>query len=206
MTAHTYRSERPPDAREHMLGAAEELLRERGEQAVTARSVSERAGVSVETFAEHFAGSQDILLALFDEISARALAQALERCHGAPTWVDGVRAALLALLRSIEDSPALGRFLLVTPLATDGPLLARRGRLLGDMAAALGDAAPGAGGGSSALAADSVVRTVAAVLHARLGEEPVSSLPELCAPLMGVVVLPYLGVEGARAELARGGP
>jgi hypothetical protein len=53
------------------------------------------------------------------------------------------------------------------------------------------------------LTAEGVVGGVLAVIHARLLERSSRSFTELLAPLMGMVVLPYLGQAAARRELAR---
>lgn len=49
----------------------------------------------------------------------------------------------------------------------------------------------------------SVIAAVLAVLHGRLAEQPMPCLAELSAPLMGMIVLPYLGAEASRGELTR---
>jgi len=51
--------------------------------------------------------------------------------------------------------------------------------------------------------AEGVVGAVLAVIHARMltGEE--QAWVELASPLMGMIVLPYLGAAAARRELAR---
>jgi hypothetical protein len=47
---------------------------------------------------------------------------------------------------------------------------------------------------------------VLSILHARLRHERRPRLPELLNPLMGIVVLPYLGHAAAQRELARPAP
>jgi hypothetical protein len=60
----------------------------------------------------------------------------------------------------------------------------------------------GAKGEPPELTAEGVVGAICAVLHARIldGEEP---LTDLLAPLMSMIVLPYLGAGAARRELSR---
>jgi hypothetical protein len=56
------------------------------------------------------------------------------------------------------------------------------------------------------LTAEGVVGGVLSVLHARLIGQPSDSLLELTGPLMGMIVLPYLGPGAAQKESARPAP
>ncbi len=121
------------------------------------------------------------------------------------SWIDSVRAALYALLAYLDDSPRLARFMVVESLAGDPPMLARRARLLDDLSRALESRRPASDTEMSAapFGADAVVAAVAAILHGRLAEDPISRLRDLGGSLMAVIVLPYLGVDAARGELSR---
>jgi DNA-binding MarR family transcriptional regulator len=120
-------------------------------------------------------------------------------------WRERVRAALGVLLVLFDEKPALARFCVVESLAGDATLLARRAQLLAAAARALdeGRELARAGAEPPPLTAEGVVGAVAAILHARLLERPPPGLHELLGQLTALVVLPYIGPEAARSELAR---
>jgi AcrR family transcriptional regulator/DNA-binding MarR family transcriptional regulator len=158
--------------------------------------------------------------------SARG-AGATQRAHG---WRERIRAALTELLGLFEEDPGLGRFAVVESLAAGPRALALRNRVLDRLIAAVDEGRTQAGTGSepSALTAEGVVGAVGSILYARLatpdgggaGAVPVAgdsragkndralsvaggTLVELTGPLMGMIVLPYLGKAAAAKELAR---
>jgi len=194
----------PSGTREQLLDAAEALLRERGPEALSVRSVCARAGVPRERFAEFFAGPTDCMLAVFEQVLEGIRAAMRAAYRGEPCWLDGVRSALDVLLAALDQSTPLARFLIIDSALAEPPLRARREHAIAALAEALererlGHAPPPQGeSGARAL-----VSAVVSVLHARLGEEPAPSLAELSGPLMGMIVLPYFGVGAARQELIR---
>jgi hypothetical protein len=66
-----------------------------------------------------------------------------------------------------------------------------------------GEGAGRQGSGQSALSAEGVVGAVLSVVHARLQRGETDSLVALVNPLMGMIVLPYLGPAAARRESER---
>jgi hypothetical protein len=56
------------------------------------------------------------------------------------------------------------------------------------------------------LTAEGIIGGVLSVLHARLVEDDPGSLLDLTGPLMGMIVLPYLGPAAARKEIAQPAP
>jgi hypothetical protein len=56
------------------------------------------------------------------------------------------------------------------------------------------------------LTAEGVVGAVVSIVNTRLQADDSGSLSSLLGPLIGVIVLPYLGVAAARRELARPAP
>ncbi len=120
-------------------------------------------------------------------------------------WVDGVRAALLELLDFLDARSQLARALLVGPLAEDPRTIACRRSSLAKLAHAVELDSPPASPGSplAPFGAEAIVGAVASVIQARLAAESEPRLCELCGPLMGLIVLPYLGARPAREELLR---
>ncbi|HEY2631886.1 MAG TPA: hypothetical protein VGI26_05850, partial [Solirubrobacteraceae bacterium] len=84
--------------------------------------------------------------------------------------------------------------------------LERRKRVLRYIVAAVDEGSTASkSAGLPPLTAEGVVGGVLSVIHARLLDHP-DSLVELVGPLMGMVVLPYLGAAAANRELERPAP
>jgi AcrR family transcriptional regulator len=151
-------------------------------------------------------------------------------------WREQIRAGLCALLSLFDDEPALGSLLVVDALGAGPEVLERRARALESLATIIEQgrsAKKNARGTSSTstppLAAEGVVGAVLSVIHARMLDRrayvstPATSrgsratngasrdrvlapLIGLLNPLMGVIVLPYLGQAAAQRELDRPPP
>jgi AcrR family transcriptional regulator len=118
-----------------ILAAMTELVRERGAGGVTVAHIVARSGVSRRTFYELFEDREGCLLAAFDQAVARAAAAVLPVYEdaaqgGSPRWEEQLRAGLGALLRFLDDEPAIGGLLVVDSLAAEHRVLARRARIV----------------------------------------------------------------------------
>ncbi len=158
--------------RGRLLSATFALVGERGYEGVTARSVSEHAGVSNRTFYECFSDREDCFLAAFNHAVAGLELEARAGWASEPGWVAAVRAALAALLRALDREPAVGRLVFVEALGAGPRVLARRARVLESLAAAVdgGRANVQAPAGLPGLVAEGVVGATFGVIHARLLE------------------------------------
>jgi AcrR family transcriptional regulator len=185
--------------------AAQRLLREAPAETINVAAVCAAAGVSRNSFSVAFADRDELLVAVFDDVTKRAGAAMNSARRGQTSWLDGVREALIELLGMLDEDPGLGRFIVAGSLAGDEVLLARRTQALACLVEVLDEGSPPAA--AEALPApfggEAVVGAVIAILHSRLLEEPVPPLLPICGSLMSVIVLSYLGVDAARAELAR---
>jgi AcrR family transcriptional regulator len=188
-----------------LVRAAMRVMCERGADALTIESVCAQAGSSQREFHASFAGRTDCLLAVFDESIERARAAIVSGYRTGGSWVEGVRSALTELLVLMDRHPHLAHLVVVDSLAGDAPMLVRRSRLLDELAEALQSGSPAAADGSlpAPFGAAAVVGGIVSIIHARLLEDPVPALLDLLSPLMGVIVLPYLGAAATRGELSR---
>ncbi|HEY4451352.1 MAG TPA: hypothetical protein VGN13_07130 [Solirubrobacteraceae bacterium] len=191
--------------RASILDATEALICDQGVQGVSLGGVTATARVSRRGFHEDFTDLDDCLLAVFDAISARLTSAAAVACGEHARWVDGVRAALLIILDFLQASPPRARFLFEASVAGDPAMLARRNNLLSELARAFEARRPPAPSDvlPPPFGAEAVIAAAASIIHARLLEDPLPPLRELIGPLMGVLVMPSLGDEDAREELAR---
>lgn len=98
----------------------------------------------------------------------------------------------------------MGRLLIVESLGAGPEALARRQRTLAPLIAVLDEGSRQAKNDApSPLTAEGIVGGVLGVLHARLSERRSRPVLDLAGPLMGMIVLPYLGAAASRREMAR---
>ena len=194
--------------RGRLLSATLALVGERGYGGVSARSVSERAGVSNRTFYECFSDREDCFLAAFNHAVDGLESQARAGWASEPGWVAGVRAGLAALLRALDREPAVGRLVFVEALGAGPRVLARRARVLESLAGVVDRGRENAQAPARlpGLVAEGVVGATFGVIHARLLELRPEPLLELLGSLMATIVLPYRGSEAAARELERRPP
>jgi AcrR family transcriptional regulator len=188
-----------------MLAAIVEVASERGAAGVTVADVVARSGVSRRTFYEIFSDREDCFLAAFDEAIARIAREVVPAYEAAGPWREKIRAGLRALLEILDYEPGMGRLVIVETLGAGPNALERRSRVLAQVITVVDEGRREAKGsdGPPPLTAEGIVGGVLAVLHGRLVEKNPGQLIELAGPLMGMIVLPYLGPAAARKELER---
>ncbi len=196
--------------RARILTAMVWVVAEDGVSAATVSQIVKQAGVSRRTFYELFSGSEDCFLAVFDDTAERARKVVIQASMvaGSSSWREQVRAGLAALLGFFDEEPLSGSFLVVDALGGGPVVLERRTRILGSLTAVLraGGAEVKSVTPPPPLAAEGTVGAVLSVIHARMLEEDHRPLLELLNPLMGMIVLPYLGRAAATRELTRPTP
>jgi AcrR family transcriptional regulator/DNA-binding MarR family transcriptional regulator len=193
--------------RVRVLSAMVEVCAERGAAVVTVADVVARAGVSRRTFYELFDDREDCLLAALEDGIGRASRRVLDTCDLEGNWVERMRTGLTALLEFFDFEPGLGRLMVVGSLEAGSRALEYRRRSLAQAIAAIDEGREESGGKRlPPLTAEGVVGGVLSVLHSRLAEWTRRPLVELVGPLMGMIVLPYLGPVAAGRELKRRPP
>jgi AcrR family transcriptional regulator len=218
--------------RGRILAAMVNVVAEHGVGSATVSRVVARAGVSRRTFYEQFTGCEDCFLAVFEDALARAIRVVSDAASGAPSrWREQVRAGLGALLAFFDTEPLVGRLLVVDALGAGPLVLECRTRVLQALAVVVDRGRAQAKNGRrisstsspSPLTAEGVVGAVFSVIHARMLEAgaghpvngssragsrraPAAPLSGLLSPLMGMIVLPYLGQAAAQREIARPAP
>ena len=188
--------------RARIVAAMGELVRERGAGGVTIAYVVARSGVSRRTFYELFTDREDCFLAVFDIAVARAAESVLPAYEAPGKWRERVRAGLDAVLRFLDNEPELGYLCVVGALGSGERALERRTNVVLKMVDALhaGGIESRAARQPERLVAEGLVGAVLAVIHARLVERPTKPLLFLLNPLMGMIVLPYLGKASSERE------
>jgi hypothetical protein len=124
------------------------------------------------------------------------------------------------LLGFFDEEPLLGSLLVVDALGAGPRVLERRAQVLAELAVIVGEGhgrgaeANGRGRSSSSssssplpsLTAEGTVGAVLSVIHVRMVQDDRRPLLDLLNPLMGMIVLPYLGRAAAARELERPAP
>jgi AcrR family transcriptional regulator/DNA-binding MarR family transcriptional regulator len=193
----------------------------RGASSVTVARVIARARVSRRLFYELFADIEDCLLATLDWALAQARAVAVDAYSSERGWLEGIRAALAALLRFFDEQPLLAQLCIVHAAGGGPRVLERRSRAIAELCEVVdrGRAQASANRVPGPVVAEGVVGAVLAVLYTRLlarapgpvggYEEPVeegSRLIDLYGELMSLTTLPYLGAAAAGRELRKSPP
>jgi AcrR family transcriptional regulator len=200
--------------RARILAAMGAVVRERGAGGVTVADVTARSGVSRRTFYELFDDREDCFLAAFDAAVARAAERVIPAYGAGARWHEGMRGALEVGLTFLDEEPELGYLCVVGSLGSGPRALERRTRVVRALTDAVHE---GRREGRAArrvdrLVAEGVVGAVLSVIHARLVEQsagaprPSGPLVGLLNPLMGMIVLPYLGAAATERELRRPAP
>jgi AcrR family transcriptional regulator len=207
--------------RARMLTAMVQEISERGAANVSVAHVVGRSGVSRRTFYEIFDDRDDCFLAAFDEALQHASAVVVSAYGTGGAWLARVRAGLAALLGFLDSDRAAARLLIVESLAAGPKALQRRREVIAGLVSVVerGRTEGKAKLDPPALTAEAIVGGLLSVLHGRLaggdsetsttdsrGNANKSSLLELAGPLMGMIVLPYLGPVAARKEIERPAP
>jgi AcrR family transcriptional regulator len=191
--------------RGRLLSATFALVEERGFEGVSARRVSERAGVSNRTFYQSFTDREDCFLAAFDYAIESLEYEVRADWKPELEWAARLRTSLVALLAALDREPAMRRLVFVETLAAGPRVLARRAQLLEGVAAVVDEGREGAKAPSELppLVAEGVVGGVFGVIHERVLELRAEPLLDLLGSLMAMIVLPYRGGAAAARELSR---
>jgi AcrR family transcriptional regulator len=191
--------------RSRMLRAAVEVIAEHGYGQMSVARVASGAGVSRRTFYDFFVDREDCFLAVFNDAALVLRESVVAACEGQRGWVSQTRAGLLALLCFLDEQPAMGSLLIVDALKAGTKVQEQRGELLAQLSRVLHEAGSQANGARELppLTGEGLVGAVFSVIHNRLLAKDHGPMVELLSPLMGMIVLPYLGPAAAQRELAR---
>ncbi len=163
-----------------------------------------RAGVTQHEFEQEFASADDCLLATFDFAATLLSRATVEAVQGEREWLTRVRAGVVRILSFLDAEPRWARLLMIE--AAGPSLLERRDLALSRLADLLERGCPSAENAGLALqrglTAELVVGGVFSVVSARMLKHTGAPLVDLAPSLMSLIVLPYLGADAAKQELA----
>jgi IclR helix-turn-helix domain len=149
--------------------------------------------------------AEDRWLAAFEEGLARLSTTVDEAARRKRSWLERLRAGLVAFLAFFDDEPRWGRLLVSEAPLNDGVRAPRcEQRVLGVLTGLLDDGSPSAIAElmpEPQLTAELAAGGAVAAIRKRLLEDDERSFVELAPALMAFIVAPYLGEAAARAEL-----
>ncbi len=191
--------------RKLILDALVEIGAERGYAETTITTIVERADLDRPTFDRHFRSKYDCFLSAWREINESCMHGMLEAYNSREDWPDRLRAVACGIVEGLLDDPDRAAFA-IEVLATGDAARARRDMTM-RVIASLIDA-----GRNEMEDPESVPHTTAEALagaaygqiYSRVVRGCTEELPELVPQLMSAAVMPYLGIDAALAELARG--
>jgi AcrR family transcriptional regulator len=174
---------------------------EKGYSALTVPAITSIAGVSNQTFYEHFNNKHEAFLACYDRASRRALGATLASYQAAPSWPQSIRASLQTLLEFIAVHPEFARLAFFEVLAA-GPSARKRARSRMEGFSALLDP----GFQQSAEPPPRVVSALVAggawgVIQFHIARGATARLGELAPALSYFALTPFIGAVAA-AEVA----
>ncbi len=191
--------------RSRLLGAAVATVEELGYARTTVAHITARARVSRRTFYEMFDNREDCLLAVMQD-TVELIASELEAAgvEGLP-WRVRVRTGLWTILCFFDREPVLARVCVVQSARGGQRVLECREEVFGRLASMIDEGRDESvrAAGVPSLTAEGLVGAAAAIVHRRLLMREREPLSDLFGPLMGMIVLPYLGPAVARREMAR---
>ena len=176
-----------------LLGAAAEVLVERGYARTTSRAIAARAGVSPRTFYDHFDDLGACLLAIHGIAATYVLEGVLEVCQEDGDWPVRLREAVDVAFDFLVAEPALAWLLSAEARAGEAAieaatedLIERLAELLRGIRDERDRLMPGA--------ERHLIAGAFAFLSDRLAASRVASLPELAPELAELLALPTLAI------------
>ncbi|AEV86610.1 TetR family transcriptional regulator [Actinoplanes sp. SE50] len=183
--------------RERLFDALVHTVAEKGYANARVSDICTAAGVTRPAFYALFAGKEDAFLDTYRHGTGVVLRLMDDAYANAGDWHDGARAALKVLLDVLASVPAFAAMAIVE-IDAAGPLARReRTELLGRFARFFAEA-PGVPDGL----VGAIVGGVYAAIYGHVSTGRVAELPDLLPMLSYFMMAPFLGRDGAAAELA----
>ncbi len=188
-----------------IAGALVEIVTERGYEATDIGAVVERAGTTRAEFHRRFADKEDCVQKIFEAFIEDFVGQVRSAFEAEARWPASLRAAAYATTDWMDEHPDTARFGMLDVLAAHNEMIRVRREEIFVWCATLIDAGRAVSPDPDAVPEAAALMAIGAVVQIvvrrmQTGED--LGLGQLVPELMYGAVLPYLGEEAARAELA----
>ncbi len=189
--------------RQRILDGVLEAVGAVGYDATSVRTVLDRTGLYRQAFYDNFTDKDSCYLEALDAGIARVETLALAAAAPEESWQGQLRAGLAAVLDFFDESPDVGRALVVEVHAAGSEALEKRGDAMKRVTDFIDSAREVADEAESPppIAAEGIVAGIHAVVHARLAAGENDGFRQLLPEFMYFAVLPYFGAELADAEM-----
>lgn len=178
---------------------------EEGYRAASVSKVVSEAGVSRNSFYEHFANKEECFLAAYDAAVEQVVARVRAASDAESSGSAALEAGFAAFLGFAAAEPELAWLCVVEVLAAGPRALARRDDAMRKFAAFLEDGREEVTVGVPPLLTEVVVGGIYEVIYARILDRETAVLPQLLPDIMYVWLAPFVGTrEAAAARLAIG--
>lgn len=192
--------------RERIFDAIANLTAAKGYGALSLEDIAAEAAVSLQTFYTHFANKEEAFLATYEVGHAKAMAVINQTLKGQTSWVEAVRASVLALLEFLASEPSYAHLACVDVLIAHPHVANRLDEANAFYAELLtlqiGDDAPKLP--PAPILGEAIVGGVFELLHDYILRGHTSELPELADHIVYLALTPLLGSEQAWAAAAGG--
>jgi AcrR family transcriptional regulator len=182
--------------RERIVRAAAMVAAENGFGKLSIPAITGAAGVSNQTFYEHFSSGQDAFLEAIDILGRRAAARIAAAVEVPESWAGAIIAGLAEMLSYLAEKPLVARLPFLEAISAGSEGLDRVWLLIDSLMALFNPSAVPAEVG--ALLPDVVVEAIAGgiyvVLQREVAEGRTETLPELLPEITFIALSPF-GVE-----------
>lgn len=191
--------------RARLLNATVPMVDELGWSGVTVADIASRARVSRRTFYDLFADREECLLAVLNDTVEHLEHDLTQASLEKASWVERVRNGLWGILCFLDRDPVLARVCVVQSSRGSRNVLGAREEILVRLVRTIEEGAPHGTRAAQVpgLTAEGLVGAATAIVYKRLLNGEQAPLTDLHGELMGMIVLPYLGVAAAARERKR---
>jgi AcrR family transcriptional regulator len=179
------------DQRQRIVRGAARAAAASGFQSLSIPAISGAAGVSNQTFYEHFASKREAFLAAFDEITGEALSVATAACTAAAGHTEAIGVAVRALLEHVAANEMLARLVFIE-LPTAGPVALDRVDAMLDSWIAFIEPA-GGGQPPSRVRLEAATAGIWETIQVEVSHGRLRTLPDLAPELARITLMPFVG-------------
>ncbi|MDO8185118.1 TetR/AcrR family transcriptional regulator [Conexibacter sp. JD483] len=185
--------------RDRLIAAIAHVVAQDGYRAASVSKIVAVAGVSRNSFYEHFANKEECFLAAYDEAVEQVMARVRSATSTARSRRDALEAGFGAFLGYAADEPELAWLCIVEVLAAGPRALARRDEAMRRFAAFLEEGRGDDPSDVPPVLTEVIVGGVYEVIYARILNRETATLPELLPDVLYVWLAPFVGAARATA-------
>jgi AcrR family transcriptional regulator len=189
--------------RRRIISALTEVFAKRGYQAATIDHLIAAARISMGSFYDQFAGKEDCLLAIYDQVTAEGRAQITAAMPDSDDWIERTYAGMHALLTFFAANQMSARVVLLEAQTAGPEAVGRYNEDLKEVAEFLrrGRAFSAFEGELPADFEDATASGLAWLLQARLARGEIGDVDTLFREMAEVALEPYLGARQTQKSL-----